>query len=132
MVSGGELKHVVKRLQKGKYLRFGLLQYLFTLKWQRHWIPELEREDASPLSLQTPKGVVKNARFIPAMVASSRGRINDPVPQAVVTTAADAPLAVTQQSHLSLWKPKRTTQWLTPRFEPGGHPISLRSFHHES
>ena len=82
--------------------------------------------------LKTPKGIVKSSKSGPRMVASSRARTNEPVPQPVVATAGAPPNAERHLSHISLWKPTRTTQWRTPRFEPGGRPIWLRAFNHES
>ena len=35
-------------------------------------------------------------------------------------------------AHLSLWKPKRATNWVIPRFEPGKSQISTRTSHHPS
>ena len=132
MVSGGELKHVAKRPQKGKYLRFGLVQYLFTFKWQRRWIPSSREWTSSPLSLETPNGVLKSSRFSLAMVASSRDRISAAVLQAVDTVPEPPPRTVTLPTHISQWKPTRSTLWQTPRFLPGELPILARELGHQS
>ena len=33
-------------------------------------------------------------------------------------------------AHLSLWKPKRATNWVIPRFEPGESQILTHASHH--
>ena len=107
-----------------------LTRFLRLLRWGSYFVPGRVRargKTASRGRARRARAALKFSEFHRGKADFKRAIGRDlQVPRSV----KDAAPIYGGVAHLSLWKPKRATNWVIPRFEPGESQILTHASHH--